>query len=145
MKDLDLNSLNIGLCISKFNYEYVGILENSIFDELVKLGIREKNILRLFVPGALELPLLLARCAKSNKFDALIAIGAVIRGDTYHFEVVSNESASGIMKVQLEHNIPIMNSVLTTNNDKETISRVNTKGVEVVEALLQTLSTLQKI
>ena len=62
MKDLDLNSLNIGLCISKFNYEHVGILENSIFDELVKLGIREKNILRLFVPGALELPLLLARC-----------------------------------------------------------------------------------
>jgi 6,7-dimethyl-8-ribityllumazine synthase len=97
------------------------------------------------VPGALELPLLLSRCCKSKKFHALIAIGAVIRGETYHFEVVSDQSAMGIMNVQLQYDIPIMNAVLTTNNDDETIQRTGTKGIEVVNGLIETLDTLNSI
>jgi 6,7-dimethyl-8-ribityllumazine synthase len=142
---MDFSNLKIALCISKFNYEHVSVLENSVSDELIKIGFKQANIDKHYVPGALELPLLLSRCCKSKKFDALIAIGAVIRGETYHFEVVSDQSAMGIMNVQLQYDIPIMNAVLTTNNDDETIQRTGTKGIEVVNGLIETLDTLNSI
>lgn len=142
---MNFSNLKVALCISKFNYEHVAVLENSIADELLKCGLQQNNIDKFYVPGALELPLLLSRCCKSKKFHALIAIGAVIRGDTYHFEVVSDQSAMGIMNVQLQYNIPIMNAVLTTNNDNETAQRTITKGIEVVNGLIETLDTLNSI
>ena len=142
---MDFSNLKVALCISKFNYEHVSVLENSIADELLNYGLQQNNIAKFYVPGALELPLLLSRCCKSKKFDALIAIGAVIRGETYHFEVVSDQSAMGIMNVQLQYDIPIMNAVLTTNNDDETIHRTGTKGIEVVNGLIETLDTLNSI
>ena len=142
---MDYSNLKVALCISKFNYEHVSVLESSITDELLKCGFRQNNIDKFYVPGALELPLLLSRCCKSKKFHALIAIGAVIRGETYHFEVVSDQSAMGIMNVQLQYDIPIMNAVLTTNNDDETIQRTGTKGIEVVNGLIETLDTLNSI
>ena len=131
MENKGISNLQIGLCISKFNYEYVSQLEKSIVDELLKKGIDKRNIFSFYVPGALELPLLLSRCCKANKFDALIAVGAVIRGETYHFEIVSDQSALGLMNVQLQNDILIMNAILTTNNDAETKARVSSKGVEV--------------
>ena len=142
---MNFSNLKIALCISKFNYEHVSVLENSIADELLKCGLQQNNIDKFYVPGALELPLLLSRCCKSKKFHALIAIGAVIRGETYHFEVVSDQSAMGIMNVQLQYDIPIMNAVLTTNNDDETIQRSGTKSIEVVNGLIETLDTLNLI
>ncbi|MDA9221877.1 6,7-dimethyl-8-ribityllumazine synthase [Methylophilaceae bacterium] len=142
---MDFGSLKVGLCISRFNYEHVSILESSIADELIKLGFQQANIDKFYVPGALELPLLLARCCKAKKYHALIAIGAVIRGETYHFEVVSDQSAMGIMNVQLQYDVPIMNAILTTNNDDETIQRTSTKGIEVVNGLIETLATLNSI
>ena len=142
---MDYSNLKVALCISKFNYEYVSVLENSVSEELLKCGFQEANIDKFYVPGALELPLLLSKCCKSKKFHALIAIGAVIRGETYHFEVVSDQSAMGIMNVQLQYDIPIMNAVLTTNNDDETIQRTGTKGIEVVNGLIETLETLNLI
>jgi len=142
---MDFSNLKVALCISKFNYEHVSVLENSIADELLKCGLQQNNIDKFYVPGALELPLLLSRCCKSKKFHALIAIGAVIRGETYHFEVVSDQSAMGIMNVQLQYDIPIMNAVLTTNNDDEAIQRTVTKGLEVVNGLIVTLDTLNSI
>ena len=142
---MDNSDLKIALCVSKFNYEHVSVLENSISDELLESGFQQENIDKFYVPGALELPLLLSRCCKSKKFDALIAIGAVIRGETYHFEVVSDQSAMGIMNVQLQYDIPIMNAVLTTNNDDETTQRTGTKGIEVVNGLIETLDTLNSI
>jgi 6,7-dimethyl-8-ribityllumazine synthase len=142
---MDYSNLMVALCISKFNYEHVSVLENSVLDELLKCGFQQANIDKFYVPGALELPLLLSRCCKSKKFHALIAIGAVIRGETYHFEVVSDQSAMGIMNVQLQYDIPIMNAVLTTNNDDETIQRTGTKGIEVVNGLIETLDTLNLI
>ena len=145
MENKGISDLKIGICISKFNYEFVNQLETSIVNELLKKGVDERNIFLFYVPGALELPLLLSRCCKANKFDALIAVGAVIRGETYHFEIVSDQSALGVMNVQLQNDIPIMNAILTTNNDAETKVRVSTKGVEVVNGLFETLDTLNKI
>ena len=145
MENKGISNLQIGLCISKFNYEYVSQLEKSIVDELLKKGIDKRNIFSFYVPGALELPLLLSRCCKANKFDALIAVGAVIRGETYHFEIVSDQSALGLMNVQLQNDILIMNAILTTNNDAETKARVSSKGVEVVNGLFETLETLNEI
>ncbi len=145
MENKGISNLKIGICISKFNYEFVNQLETSIVNELLKKGVDERNIFLFYVPGALELPLLLSRCCKANKFDALIAVGAVIRGETYHFEIVSDQSALGVMNVQLQNDIPIMNAILTTNNDAETKVRVTTKGVEVVNGLFETLDTLNKI
>ena len=142
---MDYSELKVALCISKFNYEHVSVLENSVSEELLKRGFQQANLDKFYVPGALELPLLLSRCCKSKKFHALIAIGAVIRGETYHFEVVSDQSAMGIMNVQLLYDIPIMNAVLTTNNDDETIQRTGTKGIEVVNGLIETLTTLNSI
>ena len=145
MENKGISNLKIGICISKFNYEFVNQLETSIVNELLKKGVDERNISSFYVPGALELPLLLSRCCKANKFDALIAVGAVIRGETYHFEIVSDQSALGVMNVQLQNDIPIMNAILTTNNDAETKVRVSTKGVEVVNGLFETLDTLNQI
>jgi 6,7-dimethyl-8-ribityllumazine synthase len=145
MENKGISNLKIGICISKFNYEFVNQLETSIVNELLKKGVDERNIFLFYVPGALELPLLLSRCCKANKFDALIAVGAVIKGETYHFEIVSDQSALGVMNVQLQNDIPIMNAILTTNNDAETKVRVSTKGVEVVNGLFETLDTLNKI
>jgi 6,7-dimethyl-8-ribityllumazine synthase len=145
MENKGISNLKIGICISKFNYEFVNQLETSIVNELLKKGVDERNIFLFYVPGALELPLLLSRCCKANKFDALIAVGAVIRGETYHFEIVSDQSALGVMNVQLQNDIPIMNAILTTNNDAETKVRVSTKGVEVVNGLFETLDTLNQI
>jgi len=142
---MDYSNLKVALCVSKFNYEHVSVLENSIADALLNRGFQKDNLEKYYVPGALELPLLLSRCCKSKKFHALIAIGAVIRGETYHFEVVSDQSAMGIMNVQLQYDIPIMNAVLTTNNDDETIQRTGTKGIEVVNGLTETLDTLNSI
>lgn len=145
MENKGISDLKIGICISKFNYEFVNQLETSIVNELLKKGVDERNISSFYVPGALELPLLLSRCCKANKFEALIAVGAVIRGETYHFEIVSDQSALGVMNVQLQNDIPIMNAILTTNNDAETKARVSTKGVEVVNGLFETLDTLNQI
>ena len=145
MENKGISNLKIGICISKFNYEFVNQLETSIVNELLKKGVDEKNISSFYVPGALELPLLLSRCCKANKFDALVAVGVVIRGETYHFEIVSDQSALGLMNVQLQNDIPIMNAILTTNNDAETKARVSTKGVEVVNGLFETLDTLNQI
>ena len=88
-------------------------------EELGKLGVRNEDIRIATVPGALELPLALQQMALSGEYDALIALGAVIRGETYHFEIVSNESARGIMNVQLETGVPIANGVLTTEDDDQ--------------------------
>ena len=98
----------------------------------------KKNIIHKTVPGALEIPIALQKIKESrDSIDVMIAIGLVIRGDTYHFEIVSNESASGIMRVQLDHSIPVINAVLTTNNAKEALVRVDIKGKEAAEGAIE--------
>lgn len=135
--DLDGSDLRIGIVMSRFNIDIGEGLLSACTAELKKNGVLDSNILLVTVPGALEIPLALKRMAMSDQFDALIALGAVIRGDTYHFEVVANESAHGLLMVQLEVEIPIANGILTTDNDDQAIARMSAKGMESARVALE--------
>ena len=126
--DMNGDGLHIGIVRARFNEE-IGLIElDTCLQELEALGVDERNIMVITVPGALELGVTLARMAESYEFDALIALGAVIRGETYHFEIVSNESASAIARVALETGIPVANGVLTTDPDEQAEERSAEKG-----------------
>lgn len=135
--DLNGASLKIGIVMSRFNTDVGEGLLSACTTELVRLGVAGADILVATVPGALELPLTLQTMAQSGRFDALVAIGAVIRGETYHFEIVSNESARGITEVQLETGVPIANAVLTTENDDQALVRMSVKGAEAAQAAVE--------
>ena len=108
-------------------------------------GVGEGDITVVTVPGALEIPLAAQRFAQSGDYDAIVALGAVIRGETYHFEIVANESASGLSSVQLEFGIPIGNGVLTTENDAQALQRAEVKGFEAAQAALELANLLDAI
>jgi 6,7-dimethyl-8-ribityllumazine synthase len=112
---------------------------------LRKRGVRDADVLIVTVPGALELPLALQKMAQSRRFDALIALGAVIRGETYHFEIVSNESASGITTVQLDTGVPIANGVLTCDTDDQAEARMAEKGADCAAAAIEMTHLLRRI
>lgn len=135
--NLDGADLRIGIVMSRFNVDIGEGLLSACTAELKKNGVQDSNILLVTVAGALEIPLTLKRMALSDQFDALIALGAVIRGDTYHFEVVANESARGLMTVQIETEIPIANGILTTDNDDQALARMNHKGTESAQVALE--------
>lgn len=126
--DLNGESLHIGIVRSRFNEE-IGLAElEACLGELKALGVDERDVTVLTVPGALEVGVVLAQMAETEEFDALIALGAVIRGETYHFEVVSNESAAAIGRVSLATGIPIANGILTTETDEQAMVRAAEKG-----------------
>ena len=132
--------MRIGVVHSRFNEEICNALLESARAELVKAraepggaGIEAEFV---SVPGALEIPLALQWLAQSGRFEALVALGAVIRGDTYHFEVVANESARGIMDVALECGLPVANGVLTTDDEAQALARKD-KGGEAVRVALE--------
>jgi 6,7-dimethyl-8-ribityllumazine synthase len=105
--------------------------------ELLALDVSEDDIFYMTVPGALEVPLALQMLAQTEEFDALIALGAVIRGETYHFDLVSNESGAGITKVGLDFNMPIANAILTTENDEQALARVTEKGADAARVAVE--------
>ncbi len=126
--DFDGDDLRIGMVQSRFN-EWAGrALTEACMNELITLGVDDGDITHITVPGSLEIPLALAKLAATDDFDALIALGCVIRGDTYHFEVVANESARGLSQVALEHGVPIANAILTTDTEEQARARVQEKG-----------------
>ncbi len=134
---LDGRGMRIGIVQSRFN-EYAGEgLLNACVKELVHLGVVEEDITLVRVPGALEIPFALSQLAQTEEYDALVAIGAVIRGETYHFDIVSNESASGIMQVGLDYDIPIANAVLTTENDDQMKARLEEKGTDAARVAVE--------
>ncbi len=135
--DLNGSELRIGIVMSRFNIDVGEGLLSACTEELMKYGVQASNIVLASVPGALEIPLVLQKMALSDQFDALIALGAVIRGDTYHFEIVSNESAHGITTVQLDTEIPIANGILTTEDDDQAIARMSQKGAESARAAIE--------
>src|SRR6202795_4977276 len=108
----------VGIVMSRFNPGIGDLMLSGALRALKEAGVIERNITVATVPGALETPLVLQRLAQSDDFDALVALGAVIRGDTYHFEIVANESARGVAEVQLQFGIPIGNGILTTDTDE---------------------------
>jgi 6,7-dimethyl-8-ribityllumazine synthase len=129
--------LHIGIVRARFN-EDIGLIElDACLQELESLGVDERDIMVVTVPGALELGVTLARMAETFEFDALIALGAVIRGETYHFEIVSNESASAIARVALETGIPVANGVLTTETDEQAEARAADKGRDCAQCAVE--------
>src|SRR3954471_24634791 len=129
-RNLDGQGLRIGIVQARFNEDVCHGLLSSCLDELKRLGVEDEDVLHVTVPGALEIPLALQEMAETEQFDALIAIGAVIRGETYHFELVSNESGAGISRVALDFGIPIANAVLTTDTDEQAEARMAKKGAD---------------
>ncbi len=146
--DLDGAGLRIGVVQARFNEVICEALRDACLAELVELGVDAEDVFVCTVPGSLEIPLVLQQLAASGEFDALIALGAVVRGETYHFEVVSNESAAGIARVALDFNVPVANAVLTTETDEQASARAGEKGAEAARVavemanLASSLSTL---
>jgi|TARA_B110000503_G_C7075162_1_gene382576 6,7-dimethyl-8-ribityllumazine synthase len=135
--DMNGEGLHIGIVRSRFNEE-IGLIElDACLQELAELGVDEQDIMVITVPGALELGVTLARMADTNEFDALIALGAVIRGETYHFELVSNESGVAISRVAIETGIPVLNGVLTTENEEQAQERAEGKGRDCAQAAVE--------
>ena len=137
MGEEDIKILNVGIIYSRFNEPVVKELLNSCVDQLIFKGVEEKHILQKEVPGALEIPIMINAYAITKKFDVLIGVGAVIRGETYHFEVVSDQSANGLMQVQLKHNIPVINAIITTNSGEEAFARTKIKGKEAADGAIE--------
>ncbi len=131
--------------MSRFNQDVCEGLLSGCVDELLTRGVAAGDIALATVPGALEIPLALQTMAQTRRFDALVALGAVIRGETYHFEVVSNESARGLTDVQLATGVPIANGVLTTENDDQALVRMAQKGKEAAQAALEMANLLRKV
>lgn len=143
--NLDGAELRIGIVMSRFNIEIGEGLLGACSAELAQLGVQHANIRLVTVPGALEAPATLQKMALSDQFDALIALGAVIRGETYHFEIVANESANGLMKAQLETGIPIINAILTTDTEDQATSRMSQKGKDAARAAVEMANLFDKL
>ncbi len=136
-QNLDGSDLSIGVVVSRFN-EYAGKeLYAACLEELKRLGVAEEDITYVTVPGALEIPFALSRLAETGDYDALIALGAVIRGETYHFEIVSDRSSEGIARVMADYGIPVANGVLTCENDEQCKARTAMKGKDCAQCAVE--------
>jgi 6,7-dimethyl-8-ribityllumazine synthase len=129
--------LKIGIVMSRFNRDVCEGLLSATVAELKRLGVSDQDMSVSTVPGALEIPLVLQTLAQSGKVDALIALGAVIRGETYHFEVVSNDACRGVMEAQLVTGIPVANGILTCEDDDQALARMQQKGVDCAGAAVE--------
>jgi 6,7-dimethyl-8-ribityllumazine synthase len=151
MPQLRGQGLRVGIVWSRFNEEIVRELLTACDKELVQLGVAASDIDVVSVPGALEIPLALQALAlerrglAGRRYDALVALGAVVRGETYHFEIVANESARGILDVQLETGIPIANGVLTSNTEEQARVRAAVKGAEAARVAVEMANTLKAV
>lgn len=147
MKEIEKNlngaGMRIGIVQSRFNRVVCEGLLAACREQLVLRGVRDDDITLVTVPGALEIPPLLQRMAHSGKFDSLIALGAVIRGDTYHFEIVAGESARGVNEVQLHSGVPIANAILTTDTDQQAEERMSIKGAEAASVAIEMANLLK--
>ena len=131
--------LRIGVVMARFNIDICEGMRSSCCAELAKLGA---DFRLATVPGALEIPLALQAMAQTGQYDALVALGTVIRGDTYHFEVVSNDACRGVMDVQLDTGVPIANGILTTENEDQALVRMTDKGRDCARAAVEMANLL---
>ena len=135
----------VAIVLSRFNPAIGKGLVAGALRALAEAGVADERVTLVTVPGALEIPLALQRLAQSGDFDALVALGAVIRGETYHFEIVANESAAGLAGVQLEFGVPIGNGILTCDTDAQAEARMATKGGEAAQAAHELANLLDAI
>ena len=132
---LDGQHLHIGIVQARFNEDITNALAEACIAELQSMGV--ENIDHVYVPGALEVPLALQAMAERAEYDALIALGCIIRGETYHFELVANESGAGVTRVGLDYHIPIANAVLTTENLEQAVARQHEKGRDAARVAVE--------
>ena len=142
---LDGSDLSIGIEQARFNAAVTDALAGACKDELLRLGVAEKHIHMVQVPGALEIPLALQALAEQDRFDALIALGCIIRGETYHFELVANESAAGVSRVSLDYRLPVANVILTTETMEQAIARQTDKGVDAARVVVEMANLLDHL
>ena len=135
--DMDGSALRIGLVQARFNPDITNALAQACKDELLALKVPADNIQHIQVPGALEVPVALQALAQTQQFDALIALGCIIRGETYHFELVANESGSAITQLALDHGLPIANAILTTENLPQAVARQTDKGRDAARVAVE--------
>jgi 6,7-dimethyl-8-ribityllumazine synthase len=135
--DLDGHDLVIGIVRARFNDAITARMAELCQAELVALGVSAKRVTMVTVPGALEVPLALKALADQDEYDALVAIGCVIRGETYHFELVANESGAGVTRVSLDHQVPIANAILTVENEAQAWARVEDKARDAARVAVE--------
>jgi 6,7-dimethyl-8-ribityllumazine synthase len=142
---LDGKPLFIGIVQARFNEAITNALATACKAELAALGVLDKHIDHVFVPGALEVPVALQAMAEKNRYDALIALGCIIRGETYHFELVANESAAGVTRIGLDYQVPVANAILTTENLAQAIARQTDKGTDAARVAVEMANLMNEI
>jgi len=142
---LNGKKLTVGIVQARFNAGVTDALAQACQAELIRLGVSEKNITLVQVPGALEVPVALMAMAEKLKFDALIALGCIIRGETYHFELVANESGAGVSRVSLDYQLPIANAILTTETMEQAVARQTDKGRDAARVAVEMAHLLETI
>jgi 6,7-dimethyl-8-ribityllumazine synthase len=143
--NLDGQGLAIGIVQARFNTEITDKLAEACLAELAALGVQQRHITHVTVPGALEIAVALKAMADSDDYDALIALGCVIRGETYHFELVANESGAGVTRVALDHQVAVANAVLTVENEEQAWARVADKGRDAARVAVEMANLLDEL
>jgi 6,7-dimethyl-8-ribityllumazine synthase len=143
--EIDGRDLRIGIVQARWNAAVTGQLAQSCIAELQELGVSTRYIRHVTVPGALEIPVALMTMADSDDYDALIALGCVIRGETYHFELVANESGAGVTRVSLDHQIPIANAILTVENEAQALERAAVKGRDAARVAVEMANLMEDL
>ena len=142
---LDGKKLAVGIVQARFNESVTDALFSACKGELLLLGVKEENICHVKVPGALEVPVALQALAESDKYDALVALGCIVRGETYHFELVANESGSAVTRLGLDYQLPIANAILTTENMAQAVARQDEKGRDAARVAVEMANLLEVI
>ena len=143
--NLDGHELAVGIVQARFNADITDKLAEACLAELAALGVAERHITHVKVPGALEIAVALKAMADSDEFDALIALGCIIRGETYHFELVANESGAGVTRVSLDHEIPIANAILTVENEAQAWARAEPKGRDAARVAVEMANLMDEL
>jgi 6,7-dimethyl-8-ribityllumazine synthase len=142
---LDGRGLRIGIVQARFNDELTTALATACKGELARLGVQEADIRHVTVPGALEVPVALQAMAASGRYDALVALGCIIRGETYHFELVANESGAGVTRLTLDHRLPIANAILTVENEEQAWARAEDMGRDAGTVAVEMAQLLKEL
>ena len=137
--------LSIGIVQARFNEAITNALAAACRAELLALGVQEKHIDHVVVPGALEVPVALQAMAEKAKYDALIALGCIIRGETYHFELVANESGAGVSRIALDYQLPVANAILPTETLAQAVARQTEKGRDAARVAVEMANLLEDI
>ena len=142
---LDGQTLSIGIVQARFNEDVTNVLAEACLRELAALGVDEGNISHVKVPGALEISCALQALAESEEYDALIALGCIIRGETYHFELVANESGAAVTRLALDYRLPIANAILTVENLAQAHARQEEKGRDAARVAVEMANLLNEL